>query len=307
MIVRRRPDALAPIAAVFLIAAVAVAATPPPKPPTLKALQNATYRGIYEKPVTVKNGVYLGPPTEPGGASRPRIELVQDGVAWGDLEGNGTVDAAVLLAESSGGSGTMGYLAAVAMLGGHAINIGTAPVGDRVQVRSFGIEGGAIVMRLVEHAPEDPMCCPTLNVTKTWRCRGDSLVLTSSKEEGRVSIRDLEGPVWRMTLLDRNNPVPKKATVTAVFADGKISGTSGCNRYSASVQSADASEQMRVGPIAATRMACPDPIGSFEGRFLAALEDAQSFGFMVGKLVLTTKVEDRVGTMVFVSDSTGAR
>ncbi len=302
-----RSGVAAALAAALLSAAVAGASAPKPKPPTLKELRNATYRGIYPKAVTLKDGVYQGRPSASGASSRPRVELVRDGVAWGQLVGDGTADAAVLLAETSGGSGTVGYVAAMTMLGKYPVNVGTARVGDRVQVRSFRIESGEIVMQLVDHAPEDPMCCPTLKVTKTWRCPGDSLVLESSREEGRVSTRDLEGPVWRLTLLDRNHPVPKGTTVTVAFAGGTISGTSGCNRYSASVQSTDASEQMRVGPIAATRMACPDPIGTFESRFFAALEGAQSFGFVVGKLAVTYRADDRIGTMVFVSDSTDAR
>jgi hypothetical protein len=51
-------------------------------------------------------------------------------------------------------------------------------------------------------------------------------------------------------------------------------------------------------------MACPEPLGSLESRFFAALEGAQSFSFLVGGLALTYRLEDRIGAMVFVPDST---
>ena len=270
--------------------------------PSLRALENATYPGIYERPVKLKNGIYLGKPFVKGSAARPRVELIQGAVARGTLQGEGSHDAAVLLAESSGGSGSMVYLAAMSARQGKAVSIGTARVGDRVQVRSFSIETGGVVMELVAHAPEDPLCCPTLKVTSRWECgRSDSLVEVSRDEHGRVSIQDLEGPTWQMTHLDREKPIPSGATVTAKFAGGTISGTSGCNRYSASVEGSGESEGIRIGPIAGTRMACPEPMASLESQVLAALAGVQKFSFSVGKLILTYQVENRLGSMIFIA------
>jgi heat shock protein HslJ len=273
--------------------------------PSQTALQNATYRGIYREPVTLGNGVYQGPPAAPGGSSRPRVELVPGGVARGNLVGKASADAAVLLSESSGGSGSRIYLAVVTTQGSRAVNVATTLVGDRVQVRSMRLDSTAIVLDLITHAAQDPMCCPTLKVTRVWRCRNDSLVVASSRETGRVSTRDLEGPLWRLELLDRSQPAPRGVAITARFADGKIEGSAGCNRYSGAVEGADASERIGFGPIAVTRMACPDPVGSFEVRYLAALDGAQTFGFLVGKLSLGYRIGDRMGVMVFAPDSTG--
>jgi heat shock protein HslJ len=308
MTVPRAPRAA--LAAMFallaLLAPVGSAVGAPAPSPSLTALRNATYAGIYDKPVTLRNGLYQGPPASAGGTSRPRVELVRGGVVHGHLLGPASADAAVLLVESSGGSGSVIYLAIMTAKGARATNVATARVGDRVQVRDMRLEPGSIALDLVAHAPQDPMCCPTLKVTRSWRCRKDSLLVEATQEDGRISARDLEGPVWRLELLDRNQPVPRGVAVTASFAGGTIQGSSGCNRYSAAVEGADASERIGFGPVASTRMACPDPVGSFEVRYLAALDGAQAFGFLVGKLSLSYRIGERTGVMLFSPDSTVA-
>jgi LysM repeat protein len=72
-------------------------------------LTNATYRGIYEQPVTLTNGTYEGEPFVEGDASRPTISFIPDLVVYGDVTGDGQNDAAVLLVENSGGSATFNF------------------------------------------------------------------------------------------------------------------------------------------------------------------------------------------------------
>jgi len=45
---------------------------------TEKQLANATYEGIYDGSVTLKDGEYLGDPFAEGGASRPSVQLVDN-------------------------------------------------------------------------------------------------------------------------------------------------------------------------------------------------------------------------------------
>ena len=65
-----------------------------------------------------------------------------------------------------------------------------------------------------------------------------------------------------------------EATLT-VDPDGRLTGSSGCNRYTTEATFEGAS--MTVGPIAGTRRACPDPQASLEARFLGALESVVTF------------------------------
>ena len=82
--------------------------TAPAGPPTLAELKNATYAGFEEpaSPVTLKDGLWEGESLQPGGTSRPRVSLGGDFHLLGDLDGDGAEEAVVVLAQSSGGSGT---------------------------------------------------------------------------------------------------------------------------------------------------------------------------------------------------------
>jgi heat shock protein HslJ len=74
------------------------------------------------------------------------------------------------------------------------------------------------------------------------------------------------------------------------FADGKISGTAGCNRFSGpyTVEA----NVLNVGPIAATKMMCPEPQMAQESRFLSLLGSGKlTKQFSVsGDLMLTNEL-----------------
>ena len=143
---------------------------------TLDALKNAEYASdlATAKKVKLTSGLYeeqLGP----GASFKLNIRLT-DQYAVGDLNGDGTADAAVILAANTGGSGVFVTLAAVANDSGKPQPIAYADLGDRTQVKSISIADGVIVMDLVTHAPSDPMCCPTQNETQKFKLQGEQLV-----------------------------------------------------------------------------------------------------------------------------------
>ena len=116
--------------------------------------------------------------------------------------------------------------------------------------------------------------------------------------EGTLSLADVKGVTWRLSRLGRNESVPGGVKVTAVFGGGKVSGSGGCNRYSAAVVETDP-PGFSIGPAASTRMACPDPAGGFEDRYFSALQTANRFGFLQGNLVLHYGKGDARDTMMF--------
>lgn len=83
----------------------------------------------------------------------------------------------------------------------------------------------------------------------------------------------LEGTRWQLRFaIDAEGalaPVPEGVLATARFEDGRLFGSGGCNRYSASY-TLDGS-RLTLGPAASTMMACPDPAGTFENTFYRAL------------------------------------
>jgi hypothetical protein len=141
-------------------------ATRTPQPLTDQALVNLEVQGIYEQAVKLSAGEFIGPPFVEGGASRPSLALQTQ--ALGDLDQDGVADAALILAENSGGSGTFIYLAAVLNEEGLPVNTSTILLGDRVRVQSLQVLDGRIVVMALTHAPDDPLCCPTQLVEMTY-------------------------------------------------------------------------------------------------------------------------------------------
>jgi hypothetical protein len=145
-----------------------------------EVLANATYQGVYEQPVTLVDGSYEGEPFVEGGASRPTLTLLPEPIGSGDLNGDDLADAAVLLAENSGGSGTFIYLAAMLNTDSGTENVATTLLGDRIQVQGLSIESGRITVDAMTFADSDPQCCPSQPVTRTFELQGDMLVEVSS-------------------------------------------------------------------------------------------------------------------------------
>ena len=75
------------------------------------------------------------------------------------------------------------------------------------------------------------------------------------------------------------------AATLKVEADGQVSGSTGCNRFSGSAELGNGMT-IRFGPLATTKMACKGPRMAEEQAFLAALENARSFRFEAGNLLL---------------------
>lgn len=64
--------------------------------------------------------------------------------------------------------------------------------------------------------------------------------------------------------------VPGAPRATLAFKDGRISAHSGCNTANAAVRGVDG--RLEVKQLAATRRACPEPLGWFESRFFGLLK-----------------------------------
>ena len=85
----------------------------------------------------------------------------------------------------------------------------------------------------------------------------------------------LAGSEWRPAEIGASE-VPSDSQIFVRFTgDGKIEGHAGCNRFSGSYT--PIGDRIDIGPLAATRMACPDPIMKREAQLFEALERAKRF------------------------------
>ena len=281
--------------AILLLAASAAAADAP----SLEELANASYAGVEEKPVTLADGEWQGEPFVPGGASRPRLTLARGFRLVGDVDGDAANEAVVLLAESSGGSGSNLYVAVVARRDGKLVNLATALVGDRVQVRGGRVAGGRVGLEVVQAGPEDAACCPSQLAIRSFRLEKDQLVEGKPELLGALSLASLAGSDWVLTHFDERDPAPAEPETTLAFNDDGVAGSSGCNRYFGSPEAGESPGELSFGPLGGTRMACPEAVMKLEQRYLGALGSVVKFGFVAGKLALTYPDGNGVRALLF--------
>ncbi|MDH3948318.1 MAG: META domain-containing protein [Gammaproteobacteria bacterium] len=266
---------------------------------SIQDLKNLSYQGIYAEPVTLKNGIYEGRPFVAGGASRPRVQFIEQLMVSGDMTGDGNDEAAVFLMASSGGSGSYTYLAIVTKNGSSYQNIATKNLGDRVQVRALRLAEGTLILDFITAGPDDAMCCPSLKMRNTYRLVAGQLKQITDKQMGPFSLRDLDGMKWSLSELTQNEPVPPQVTVTAVFDGNRLSGSSGCNRYFNDIKGSGP-QDIVIGTGGVTRMMCPEPIMQVEDRYLAALQKVGQFGFMFGQLMLSYEDGGKQQRLLFI-------
>ena len=113
----------------------------------------------------------------------------------------------------------------------------------------------------------------------------------------------IEARTWRLASIDSQPVIPSddpRQSAQIVFDGGtqRVSGSGGCNRITGSYQRTGA--QLKIGPLASTRMACLDNArGQLETRFLAALQASTSYTMAGNELILL----DRRGQTLAKLDS----
>jgi heat shock protein HslJ len=99
---------------------------------------------------------------------------------------------------------------------------------------------------------------------------GADLRFTSQASQQALS---LEGPNWRLTSITSGGTVSSPVAGTAVnalfSADGSVTGSAGCNRYSAPFTASGSS--LTFGLLATTKMMCADDVMAQEQAFLTAM------------------------------------
>jgi heat shock protein HslJ/predicted small lipoprotein YifL len=269
-----------------------------PSAPTLADLRGATVSGVFDHAVTLTNGKYDGPPAEPGAASHPTAMLWEPAVVFGDMDGSAGNEAVAMLSSNSGGSGEFVYIAVFGVRDGKLANLGTAEVGDRVKLQSLWLQSGQAIMDVVEAGPKDPACCPTQLARKTYAFEGGALKQTKSEVLGTLTMGTLAANEWQLVSID-GQPLPAGVKPPVIhFERESVRGFAGCNRFTAPIKET-APGEIDIGPVAATKMACPPAEMELEQRFLAALDKVGRYTFLAGQLALSWTDKDGSGTLLF--------
>jgi heat shock protein HslJ len=130
-----------------------------------------------------------------------------------------------------------------------------------------------------------------LGQVASYSIDSDKLVLSDSGNKALLtygaSSPNLLTGAWVVTSFHKGDAIVSVmagSTVTAVFTDTTISGSGGCNQYSGPV--AVNGTKIKIGPVAATFMACSPDIDAQEQAYVAALGEAASYAATTSSLDL---------------------
>lgn len=94
---------------------------------------------------------------------------------------------------------------------------------------------------------------------------------------------------------------PQDTPLTAEFSDGSLFGSGGCNRFKGGYQVEG--NQLKIGPLASTMMACEQPVMQQEMLYLKALEGAQRYEISEQGLTIFYETDQGSGVLRFTSQS----
>lgn len=135
----------------------------------------------------------------------------------------------------------------------------------------------------------------------------DRLFIEMKFDSGTLRLREastdmgLVGTVWKLQQIQMNDgsltvpDAPENYTVE-FMDDGNVVVQADCNQGRGSFTTTD--NRLSIGELATTRMACPP--GSSDTEFLRALNNASSFFFQDGQLIVELMYDS--GSMIFAAD-----
>ncbi len=145
----------------------------------IEALGNAEYYcNWYDEIVQLTNGSYCKPPPDPEWTTGyVYVGIFKDKIAFGDLNNNARKDAVVILDSHGGGTGHFYELAVMdGQYSGTLQYLTGKKLGDRVIINSITIQSGMIILDMITHGPNDPLCCPTLKKIIKYELSGNQLL-----------------------------------------------------------------------------------------------------------------------------------
>ena len=171
---------------------------------------------------------------------------------------------------------------------GDSINV---PVPDRITDPNGGFRyaAGAESGRLTAHFRPDS-CVDSMSGQR-FDYRVDVTIRGENYTGCGLSLRQLAllQDIWVLTelngrLVSANGPRREVPRLEIRLTDGRVTGTTGCNRLTGAVK-AD-TRRIQFGPLATTKMACPGDTANTENNFLTALRGPLRYQVGEGKLTL---------------------
>lgn len=145
----------------------------------------------------------------------------------------------------------------------------------------------------LRHA-QDEWLARLLGSSPTWRLDGDELTVTSADAELVLLDRSvaepdkpIEGTKWLVDTIftgETAASLPAGATAHLTFANGSVTGSTGCNALEGPATISGTS--ITFGPLTMTRKACPEDLAEVERAMVAVLEGEVPFEIESDQLTL---------------------
>ncbi len=269
-------------------------------PIELEDVRSASYASEWPESGTarLRDGEFREPVAE-GSATELKIAIEQ--VAFGDLNGDGLADAAVVLAADPGGSGTFYTLHAVTGAPGEATDAGSVFLGDRIVLRGMAVESGSVSVDLLDRREGDPMSAPPM-IPRQRRYELKEAGLIQADSDESPAAAGLEGFEWTLVAirdpdtaetLEVTDDQPPNISFTAEAADEdessegaprRLAGFGGCNRFMGSYTASG--DRLVLSPLGSTMMMCAPKMMRVEEAFLPALQEASRYLIVEDELTL---------------------
>jgi META domain len=270
-----------------------------------RRLAEASVAGVYDHPVHLSRGQFVGTPFVAGGHSRPTLRLWPELFATGEMDSVPGDEIIGLLSETSGGSGERVYLLAAKASRDTLSTLPAQLVGDRVKVRALQIKDRQIFLDIVEAGKQEPLCCGTTLTRLVWTLQPEGLRLVEKKSQGQLSLRMIEGQTWQLVDNGTTEPRADSDCTTLTISGGKITGYTGGEDYSGKIiESAPgriAISQL-VGSVGAPQEALP----AQEGSYFSLLSSVTQYTFLAGRLALVGFQAGRPVSLKFAPARTGS-
>lgn len=154
-------------------------------------------------------------------------------------------------------------------------------------------------------------CLVTLIVGSVGVATATTVMAQHSAEKTSVLIAQSSAAIqgnWRLANMTQpGSPMPMLPSTeqTAEFSAGRISGTGGCNRFNGTYRTPqNQTNQLSIGTLATTFMACEEAVTTQEAAFLAALQAAQRYEVNRDGLQITYRTPQGTGVLRFTSQAT---
>ncbi|PZV11610.1 MAG: hypothetical protein DCF22_14135 [Leptolyngbya sp.] len=154
-------------------------------------------------------------------------------------------------------------------------------------------------------------CLVTLIVGSVGVAIANPVIAQNSSAKNSVLIAQSSAAIqgnWRLANMTQpGSPMPMLPSTeqTVEFSAGRISGSGGCNRFNGTYRTPPTqTNQLSIGTLATTFMACEEAITTQETRFLTALQAAQRYEVNRDGLQITYRTPQGTAVLRFVSQAT---